>query len=125
MTPAGFKVISGYYYGTLSRDTNGGKTGDSCDKFNTFPGYGLENQINNNKDPHTGYTGHYSAGGGWFSSSSSYANPNGGGYPGDSIMSSANTSLMDRQPQKSLLESGCKWKDGVILDNTERLLNIW
>jgi hypothetical protein len=125
MTPAGYKVISGYYYGTLSRDTNGGKTGDSCDKFNNFPGYGLSDQINNKKEI---YMSHYcgSTGGflGLFSGSSCYANGNGAGYPGDSLLSNS-SSLTNRQPQKTLLESGCKWKDGVILDNTERLLNIW
>ncbi|MFA7000207.1 MAG: hypothetical protein WC241_03780 [Candidatus Paceibacterota bacterium] len=109
MTQAGFKVISGYYYGTTS-------DGQSCDKYNNFEGYGKINQINNRKEI---YTEIYYAGG------NKYANANGGGYPGDSLFNSSSKSLPDRQPEKSVLEAGCSWKDGVILDNTERILNIW
>jgi len=28
-------------------------------------------------------------------------------------------------PHDSLLEAGCKWKEGVLLGDTERILNIW
>lgn len=125
MTPAGHKVISGYYYGTTS-------DGLSCDRYNTFEGYGQSNQINNK--PQT-YMGHYLGGAG--------VEANGSGYPGDSLLNYSSTgspisgkwtyfykyknttSLDERQPKKTILESGCSWKDGIILDNTERLLNIW
>ena len=123
-TPAGYKAISGYYYGTTT-------DGTSCDQYNNFEGYGLSTQINNQKIK---YLGHYDGANG------REANLNGGGYPGDSIMNSGVSfldagfkvsltdgghSLDDRQPDKKILESGCYWKDGVELQNTERLLNIW
>lgn len=135
-TPEGFKVISGYYYGTLATDiTNmsGSKTtfagitisdttttttlkaGESCDKFNNFGGYGLKDQINNVP---ACYLGHYPVENG------KYQEANNCGYPGDSISGNI-TDLSSRQPNQKILEAGCNWKDGVILDNTERILNIW
>ncbi|MFA6392778.1 MAG: hypothetical protein WCW54_01685 [Candidatus Paceibacterota bacterium] len=163
MTPAGFKVISGYYYGKLTKDaviirkvnktvnflgeiasiatfgfgnetidkftgdriTTLGVAGEDCNKFNNFPGYGKIKQIND--DPNI-YTGHYQGGDG--------REANGGGFPGDSIISynyrafidqsDKNTTQLDKgMPRKEILEAGCSWKDGVILDNTERILNIW
>ena len=34
-------------------------------------------------------------------------------------------SMKAYQPDDAILKQGCKWKAGVILNNTERILNIW
>lgn len=156
-----YKVISGYYYGTLTTDaiitgrtlaedllnttagkvyniltfgiggaiskkagtttqTVVGKAGESCDKFNDFDGYGLSNQINNKKEI---YTGHYDG--------SSGPEAVGAGYPGDSLFNyfgifyNSAKKVQNSQPSRILLNAGCSWKDGVDLQNTERILNIW
>ena len=89
---SGCEVVSGYYYGTLTKITKNDTTGvtynpgDSCyDNFNTFPGYGVCSSQTTD-----GYLfGNYSA------------------------------------PSSTLLQSGCKWKWGVDIGQTEKLLNIW
>ena len=147
----GYKNISGYYYGTGM--TPSGQPFD-CASLNTFEGYGLYKQIDNNPAI---YLGHYCTNPsfapvsipatlsvgivnslilGTISNMDKYClgwEAISGGFPGDSIMSYYNP---ERQklgvnkidavlPDKKILEAGCYWREGVEFDNTERLLNIW
>ncbi len=127
----GCKAVSGYYYGTLvedvsfinppipiGSDTNqegdyeyqvtSGTRGASCyDLFNKFAfqycttANSTQNKCSGNNIK-TRYT------------SQSCSN-----------MSTKIFGTMKAPPREELLKAGCKWKDGVILENAERILNIW
>ena len=152
-TPAGYKVISGYYYGTLTQDAVYAEkidvSGSWLGKYTNFITFGVAKTIAENIVGDMKYTTIGKAGQncndfnnftgyglskqindtpdtylGHYSGSSG-PEANSGGFPGDSLVKYDDGGLDRRLPQKVLLEAGCSWKDGVDLKNTERVLNIW
>ena len=120
------RVVSGYYYGTLStpakimgtgplRDVQigtEGEAGQSCNQFNNFPKYRSHSctEMSTNIRNLATLVG------------------------GQGFDTTANA-FLDNTPkivdwtgefiEDPYIKAGCKWKDGVYLDQAERILNIW
>jgi len=118
------RVVSGYYYGTLStpakimgtgplRDVQigtEGKAGQSCNQFNNFPKYrsctGMSTNIRNLATL-VGGQGFDTTANAFLDNTPKIVN-----WAGEFI-------------EDPYIKAGCKWKDGVYLDQAERILNIW
>jgi hypothetical protein len=107
------QVVSGYYYGTATSAIAQIPTGGDCFQLNTFDGYGsctlMSTKIFNDiRNPITAPV---------YEIDVFENNP-------DPILPTLIVPF-NNKPNLDYLKAGCKWKDGVMLDNTERILNIW
>ncbi|MFA5773493.1 MAG: hypothetical protein WC908_02360 [Candidatus Paceibacterota bacterium] len=119
----GCKVVSGYYYGTLTRDVILTKdTPDIGILILMMPYQGIINAAIEALTP----TKVWSAG-----ESCDKFNLDIRDDQNNLITNNCyynNTKIFgnwNAPPSQTLLESGCKWVDGVDMINTERILNIW
>ena len=103
------RVVSGYYYGATD-------TGIDCfTTYNTFAGYNQCKRIVTNAFDDLFIPLPY-----WI-----YSNGNGPTVVDSGNPFGALNYARSPVPNQTILSSGCKWKEGVPLDEVERLLNLW